>query len=307
MKKISALFFALVLFAGCLCPVFAAEPKAPVINGTVPDCNLDVGNEVPLWIDAESADGGKLTYQWYSTEKDDIFTIRAIIGAEDKEYIFKADKAGVMYYCCGVWNTKDGKESAPEYSRLIKVTIYEAAPDPSEQETVQALEITEMPDKLEYQDGEPLDLKGLKVRVFTDLGFFDLNDGEKLTATQPDYSKSGTQIITISYEGVSETFEITVKANEAPAPDPAPTPDPSPAPDPAPSPAPAPDPTPAPSPAPAPDPNQNAAPTDPGSTAPTVPEKGGETRSASYLPYICAAAGLIVGGLAVFLIMRRKK
>ena len=296
---------------------FDPEPAVPVITATVPDCHLETGREVPLWVDAETTDGGTLTYQWYSTTVNDISTIKAIVGAEGKEHKFTDNNTGVTYYCCGVWNNRDGQQSAPAYSRLIKVEIFSNEPEPPEVETVQAIEITEMPDKLEYKDGEALDLKGLKVRVLTNLGFFDLNDGEKLTVTQPDYNNPGTQIIIVSYEGVSDTFEITVKAKEVPQPDPTPDPNQNTTPDPNQNTTPdpnqntTPDPnqntTPDPNQNTQPDPNQNAQP-DPGkNTDPVDPNKGGEKKSASYLPYVCAAAGVIVGGAAVFFITRKKK
>ena len=264
---------------------FDPEPAMPVITATVPDCHLETGKEVPLWVDAETTDGGTLTYQWYSTTANDISTIKAIIGAEGKEYKFNDNNTGVTYYCCGVWNNRDGRQSAPAYSRLIKVEIFSNEPEPPEVETVQAIEIMEMPNKLEYKDGEALDLKGLKVRVLTNLGFFDLNDGEKITATQPDYNNPGTQIIILSYEGVSDTFEITVKAKEAPHPDPTPDPNQNATPD----------------------PNQNMTPDPNQNTDPVDPNKGGENKSASYLPYVCAAAGLVIGGAAVYFITRKKK
>ena len=116
----------------------------------------------------------------------------------------------------------------------------------------------------------------------------DLSDGEKLTATQPDYNNPGTQIMILSYEGVSDTFEITVKAKEAPAPDPNQntTPDPNQ------------NTTPDPGQNNAPDPNQNTVP---------EPNNGGEKKSAGFVPYVCAAAGVIVGGAAVYFITRKKK
>ncbi len=283
---------------------FDPEPAVPVITGTGPDVHMKVNDETAVWCDAKSQDGGTLTYQWYSSDTNDISTIRAIDGATQAPYKFKKDQPELKYYCCGVWNNKDGKQSAPVYSRMVRVEIFSDEPDPPETETVQAIEIMEMPYKLEYQDGEPLDLKGLKVRVLTDMGFFDLSDGEKLTATQPDYSNPGTQIIILSYEGVSDTFEITVKAKEAPVPDPNQnaTPDPGQnnAPDPGQNTAPDPGQNNAS------DPNQNTVP-DPNQNTVPEPNNGGEKKSAGFVPYVCAAAGVIVGGAAVYFITRKKK
>ena len=267
---------------------FDPTPAVPVITATGPDVYMKVNAETSVWCDAKSQDGGTLTYQWYNSDTNDISTIKAIDGATEATYVFKREQPELKYYCCAVWNNRDGQQSTPVYSRMIRVEIFSDEPEPPETETVQAIEIMEMPYKLEYQDGEALDLKGLKVRVLTNLGFFDLTDGENLTVTQPDYSNPGTQIIIVSYEGVSDTFEITVKGKEASQPDPGrnTTPDPN-------------QNT-------TPDPNQNTAP-DPNQNTTPEPNQGGEKKSASYLPYVCAAAGLIVGGAAVFFITRKKK
>ena len=239
---------------------FDPEPAVPVITGTGPDVHMKVNDETAVWCDAKSQDGGTLTYQWYSSDTNDISTIRAIDGATQATYEFKKDQPELKYYCCGVWNNKDGKQSAPVYSRMVRVEIFSDEPDPPETETVQA----------------------------TDIGFFDLSDGEKLTATQPDYNNPGTQIMILSYEGVSDTFEITVKAKEAPVPDPNQNTTPDPGQNTAP------------------DPGQNTAP-DPNQNTVPEPNNGGEKKSAGFVPYVCAAAGVIVGGAAVYFITRKKK
>lgn len=274
---------------------FSPEPAVPVITATGPDVHMKVNADTAVWCDAKSQDGGTLTYQWYNSETNDISTLKAIDGATQATYEFKRSQPELKYYCCAVWNNRDGQQSAPVYSRMVRVEIFSDEPEPPEVETVQAIEITEMPNKLEYKDGEALDLKGLKVRVLTNLGFFDLSDGERLTATQPDYNNPGTQIIIVSYEGVSDTFEITVKAKEAPAPAPDPAPDPNQ------------NTTPDPNQNTTPDPNQNAEPVDPNQNTTPEPNQGGEKKSASYLPYVCAAAGIVIGGAAVFFITRKKK
>lgn len=47
----------------------------------MPDCSVEIGqNELTLFTDAESTDGGTLEYQWYSTTVNEILTIRAIDG-----------------------------------------------------------------------------------------------------------------------------------------------------------------------------------------------------------------------------------
>ena len=61
---------------------YGAGPAAPVIEGQMPDCYLNMGDGgVTLFTNASSPDGGTLRYQWYVSNIDNISGIRAISGA----------------------------------------------------------------------------------------------------------------------------------------------------------------------------------------------------------------------------------
>ena len=104
---------------------YGAGPAAPVIEGQMPDCYLNMGDGgVTLFTNASSPDGGTLRYQWYVSNIDNISGIRAISGAESSEYRV-SEAPGVKWYCYAVWNVSGDMESQPVYSRLIRVEFCE--------------------------------------------------------------------------------------------------------------------------------------------------------------------------------------
>lgn len=104
---------------------YGAGPAAPVIEGQMPDCYLNMGDGgVTLFTNASSPDGGTLRYQWYVSNIDNISGICAISGAESSEYRV-SEAPGVKWYCYAVWNVSGDMESQPVYSRLIRVEFCE--------------------------------------------------------------------------------------------------------------------------------------------------------------------------------------
>lgn len=70
------------------------------------------------------------------------------------------------------------------------------------------IEVTSLPDKVEYKKDEPFDSSGLIVKAI-----YDDDTEEKITnytLSSPNMSVSGTQIITVSYSEKTTTFSITV-------------------------------------------------------------------------------------------------
>lgn len=76
--------------------------------------------------------------------------------------------------------------------------------------------IKKAPDKVEYTQGERLDLKGMEARVYRSDGtYFDSVDGDKLKVTSEPLVTLGEQKIKVSYDDAFDFFIVTVK--EAPA------------------------------------------------------------------------------------------
>ena len=215
MKKLISLILLVGLLAGLPMTAFAAEPAEPVIEIQPYDIEVEHGIAggmgVDLYVEASSPDGGELRYQWYSSSTPDMPSIRAIEGAESATlYIPDPGEPTVMYYCVAVWNVwKPGLwaqpgESAPVYSNLVKVEYVARAPE---------LEIMRVPNKVVYEAGEKLDMKGLWVRIYTPDGYVDSYDGKNLEYSKKELTTLGEQKIKVSYNGGFEIFIVTVKAH----------------------------------------------------------------------------------------------
>lgn len=98
-----------------------AEVKAPVINTQPRGVNQEIGAGCTLSVEANAPDGGTLSYQWYSSPSADSSDMTAIPGANAKNFT-PPQTEGTLYYCVGISNAKNGKESAAVYSNKAAVT-----------------------------------------------------------------------------------------------------------------------------------------------------------------------------------------
>ena len=98
-------------------------------------------------------------------------------------------------------------------SFTVNVTAKE---DPSPVFT--GITIANLPDKTEYVQGEELDLTGIIVEAhYSDTSVVKLEEGENgYTVSGYDAQQIGEQTITVSYNGDSATFTVTVTAKEEP-------------------------------------------------------------------------------------------
>jgi len=102
--------------------VNAAEP---VILAQPEDRNVTVGEEVTLGVQAESVDGGTLSYQWYRSDNSDEQGT-AISGATIEEYTVPTTEEGTSYYYVVVKNTNtnvNGATTATTTSRYAEVVV----------------------------------------------------------------------------------------------------------------------------------------------------------------------------------------
>ncbi len=254
---------------------YEAAPKAPVIKAEMPDCYMPAGGELTLWTDAASPDGGELTYEWYVSPTESRADIKLIKDATAKEYKVPDTEPGVRYYCCLISNWKKGQKGGPVFTRMVRVEFYSLDPQPDDKETVESISLMQLPDKTEYEYGEELDLKGLKVRVFTSMGFMDVTDFSELKISGYDASKAGDQTITIGYEDKTASFTVKVndKKTEPPV-DPAP--------------------------------QNNTSNTDPQPSHNVDPKPEPDTKK-SFMPVVYVAAGVIAGCAAGYFIFKKKK
>lgn len=89
-----------------------------------------------------------------------------------------------------------------------------------DESTVQGIVVNSAP-KTEYYVGDEIDLTGLRIQIVTnkvgDLRFVDYPNDE-MSVTGYDMSKSGEQVITVTYQGFTTTLKINVKEYAAPDP-----------------------------------------------------------------------------------------
>lgn len=104
--------------------------KTPNINMAPQSTRLKKGETCTLTIQATSPNNGELSYQWYSNTVNNRATATPIEGATDASYTIPQTD-GTMYYCVGVWNTREGVKSDVVYTDLIEVSFEpEATPTP---------------------------------------------------------------------------------------------------------------------------------------------------------------------------------
>jgi hypothetical protein len=125
---VRAAFFSAGLLAFCLgcAGVDIADPETknpkeevipaaePVIKTHPQDAVYQAGTAaVPLSVQAESPDGGVLSYQWYSGAENSKSASLAVLGATGASYTPPTVETGVVYYYVTVTNAHSEKEAAP--------------------------------------------------------------------------------------------------------------------------------------------------------------------------------------------------
>jgi len=96
------------------------------------DHNVDLGDQVLLSVEADSPDGGDLSYQWYRSDSSSEAG-EAIVGATTDEYTVPTETAGTSYYYVVVTNSNDEVNGIPiasvtsRYAEVIVNPIINAA------------------------------------------------------------------------------------------------------------------------------------------------------------------------------------
>ena len=171
------------------------------------------GEYVELYCDARptsgnvSEKGDNLYYMWYQTPSGDLFDIIAVDRGAEDEPTFVPDTSvpGWYYYVCGVEDRSGEELTNQSYSSVITLVV-------TEKETVTGIGISQLPDKMEYQDGEYIDLTGLEVTVSTNYGYtghnhFDVVDYSPKIA---QYVPGGIVKVTVSFDEGDVSFDVAV-------------------------------------------------------------------------------------------------
>ncbi|MBQ6454257.1 MAG: hypothetical protein IJJ14_07880, partial [Coriobacteriales bacterium] len=114
-----------------------------------------------------------LEYQWYETASGQLFDIKAIDGEDGPVLVADVPEGQTRYFVCGVFQTNSMGDVNYSYTSVSAVTRRSSTPEVKEVETVESIEITSLPSKTTYDAGETVDLSGMQVRIYTNLGFMD--------------------------------------------------------------------------------------------------------------------------------------
>lgn len=105
-------------------------------------------------------------------------------------------------------------------SLLVKNNPNMGSSNGNHETIVQGIVVNSAP-KTEYYVDDEIDLTGLRIQIVTnkvgDLRFVDYPNDE-MSVTGYDMSKSGEQVITVTYQSFTTTFKINVKEYAAPDP-----------------------------------------------------------------------------------------
>ena len=178
------------------------QRAAPPVVYSCADITCRVGDMAIISVNAQSTDGGTLSYQWYRSLDGTNTSGSLIVTATGVNYWADTSREGTYYYFCEVTNTT-AMDSNAVISAPIAVTV---KADP----VIEGIGVLTLPNKTQYKEGERLVTDGLSVRVYTNQGYYDVTGG--LECSPATLSVPGTQTITVRYENKSCTFTVEVES-----------------------------------------------------------------------------------------------
>lgn len=179
-----------------------AEVGYPSVITSPASVSAKLGETVKLSTYIKPIGEGELHIQWYRSTKSDMSGETAVSGATGVE-LTAEQVEGTVYYRAAAYMEYNGKRSDTVYTKIAAVTLEKADP------TVVGIEIQSKPNKLEYNKGESLDTTGMTVRVVMSDGYKNITSG--FTCSPTVLNTTGTQVITVTHEGKTATFSVTVK------------------------------------------------------------------------------------------------
>ena len=181
---------------------FYKEIGIPSVITSPESVTAKLGETVKLSTFIKPIGEGELHIQWYRSSEYNMNGATPIIGAEGVELI-PEQTLGTVYYRAAAYMEYNGMRSKTVYTKTASVT-YE-----TDEVTVEGIEILNMPAKLEYISGEKLDTNGMVLRVVMSDGYKNITEG--FTCSPTLLNAVGTQKITVTYEGKTTVFEVSVK------------------------------------------------------------------------------------------------
>lgn len=191
-----------------------AKASAPVINSALVSATVEQGSKVALSIDAESADGGTLTYQWY---KDGA----AIEGATTSVYAVDTNEVGEHTYSVEVTNTLGvASNAAAVTGGEATITVVEGtpAPQPGEVDTTGLVNAIASANAIEQGNKSDEAWDALRAAIASALDVLG-----NVEATQDDVNAAIDAL-----NAAVDEFNASEDVEPAPEPDPDPAPTPNP-------------------------------------------------------------------------------
>ena len=101
-----------------------AQARAPFIREVSQDTAVNQNAELTLQVDAETTDGGTLSYAWYVSENGSVDGASLVSRSAEDNFLCKVDTslAGTFYYFCKVTNTL-GDTSETVNTSMIEVVV----------------------------------------------------------------------------------------------------------------------------------------------------------------------------------------
>ena len=179
------------------------RPSTPAVEISA-DQSCAEGENVSFAVRASVADAGVLSYQWYASDTRSDHGGSLLYGATAAELRLRPE-AGTRYYYCVVTNTNNGMMAAAA-SPAAAVMVQAVRPV--------SLSLSAAPAKLEFNAGDGLDTTGLRLLLtYSDGRTETISTG--FSAEPALLGAVGSQLVTVSYAGLSCSY--TVQVREAPA------------------------------------------------------------------------------------------
>ncbi len=179
------------------------NPSQPVVQtGSGISCKAGDSVSVSVFASKNPDDGGTMSYQWYSSPSASNNGGTLIPGANYSSYSPNTANSG--YYYCVVTNN-NGSKSASAVSSPIYVQV--------SQPQVNAISVATMPTKLNYVQGESMDIAGLQINAYYDNGTQGLVSAG-FSVSPEKLENEGQQVMIVSYMGATCSFNVTVEKGE---------------------------------------------------------------------------------------------
>ena len=179
------------------------DPAIPTVISSQ-DILCGMNESASVSVNASTADGGTVGYQWYVNSVPTTEGGLAIIGAISNSYAAPTAEAGDSYYYCYVTNTNNGIVTGT-YSPVIRGLV----------KGISSVSVVTMPVVTQYSEGDALNTLGLQIEaLYSDGSTEVISDTSVLGIFPLVLEEAGEQEVTVSYKGKTCTFRVEVEKSK---------------------------------------------------------------------------------------------